>query len=78
MLSYFPNESDFFSLTIFGSFGLSTKEPYTVMFRALSSSSCKVGIGICAHLPLVWGFDIEASYLVHVCNNVPHICTSNI
>ena len=40
----------------FGSFGLSTKEPYTNMRHASSSlaSSC-IGIGICAHLPQVHG-----------------------
>ena len=42
---------------IFGSFGLSTKEPCTIMFCPSSSlvSSC-IGIGIvCAHLPLAHG-----------------------
>ena len=41
---------------IIGSFGLSTKEPYTIM----NCLSCVVGIGVvvsvvCAHLPLAQG-----------------------
>ena len=47
---------------VFGSFGLSTKEPYTIMLcpsSSLASSCISISIGIiiiiCAHLPLAHG-----------------------
>ena len=43
--------------SVFGSFGLSTKEPYTIMLCASSSLAL-------ASSPLATGLDIEASYLV--------------
>ena len=74
--------SAFFHQNVFfGSFGLSTKEPYTIM----NCPSCV----ILHHWHRHWcrclctpppgtGLDIETSYLIHVCTCVPHICTSNI
>ena len=59
---------------IFGSFGLSTKEPYTVML----CPSCVVVL--CWHRhwhlctpPPGTGLDIETSYLVHICPPFMHI-----
>ena len=40
--------------SVFGLFGLSTKEPYTIML-CLSSSLALSCISICAHLPLAHG-----------------------
>ena len=38
----------FFPLVVFGSFGLPTKEPYTIML--CPSCIIGVGVGVCAHL----------------------------
>ena len=63
-----------------GSFGLSTKEPYTIML----CPSCVIVIGVVLHqqhlctLPPGTWLDIETSYLVYICTYVPHVCTSNI
>ena len=66
---------------LFGSFSLSTKEPYTIM----NCPSCIVLRRWCQHWhqhlctpPPGTGLDIETSYLVHICTYIPHICTSNI
>ena len=70
---------------LFGSFGLLTKEPYTVMLCllciiVLHRHWCQCW---CWHWHLCTpppgtGLDVETSYLVHICAYVPHICTSNI
>ena len=66
-------------LLVFGSFGLSTKEPYTIMLRPTcaiilhrwhQNHMCSPPSGIV--------LDIETSYWVHMCTYIPHICTSNI
>ena len=44
-----------FPETIFGSFGLSTKEPETIMNCLSSLVFCVVGVSVCAHLPLALG-----------------------
>ena len=65
------------TIYVFGSFGLSIKEPYTIMLcpsLALLALSCVV---VCAPPPGTW-LDIETSYLVHLRTYVPDICTSNI
>ena len=71
------------NVLIFGSFGLSTKEPYTIM----NCPSCIILHCWCWHQcwcqclctpPLGTGLDTEMSYLVHIWTYVPHICTSNI
>ena len=67
---------------VFGSFGLSTKEPYTIML----CPSCVIILHHCWHWcwhhlytpTLATGLDMEASYLVHFCTYVHHICKSNI
>ena len=56
------------SKSAFGSFGLSTKEPYTIMHcPLLASASSSVHTS-----PATW-LDIETSYLVYICTYVPHI-----
>ena len=58
--------------TIFGSFGLSTKEPYTIMLVRRWHWHWH-----CCHLctpPPGTGLDIETSYLVYICTFVPNIC----
>ena len=47
-----------FLLVFFDSFGLSAKEPYTIMLcpsLLLASSCISIGISVCAHLPLAHG-----------------------
>ena len=66
------------SAQLFGSFGLSTKEPYTVML----CPSCVIILHRCQHQcwhqhwhlctpPPGTGLDIETSYLVHTCKYAP-------
>ena len=52
----------------FGSFGLCTKEPRTIMNYWRHH--------LCTPPPAT-GLDIETSYLVSMCTYFPHICTSN-
>ena len=58
--------------SLFGLFGLSTKEPYTIMLFPWHRHH-----HLCTP-PSAIGLNIEASYLLHVCTCDPHICTSNI
>ena len=62
---------------IFGSFGLSTKEPYTVIHHVSLVSMLVLALAS-VHTSLATGLQIEVSYLVYICIYVPHICTSNI
>ena len=60
---------------LFGSFGLSTKEPYTIM---LCPSCVVVGIVLRWHRCLCTpppgiGLDIETLYLVYICPPYVHI-----
>ena len=74
---FVKREKKFIINLIIGSFGLSTKEPYTVM----NCPSCVVILHHHWHLgtpPPGTGLDIETSYLVHICTYVPNISTSNI
>ena len=60
-------------LLFFGSFGLLTKEPYTIMNCLLSLASCIIGV-LHHHLctpPLGTGLDIETSILVDICTMSP-------
>ena len=69
-------ELDVIFRVFFGSFGLSTKEPYTIMLCPLSLASLSLVSSV--HTSPSTGLDIETSYFVYICTNVAHICTSNI
>ena len=66
----------------FGSFGLSTKEPYTIMLCLSSlASSLLVSSWLASssvHTSPWHMIRQKTSYLIHICTYVPHICTSNI
>ena len=59
-------ENGYILKKFFGSFGLSTKGPYTIMLCLLCIIVVGIGIVICAHLPLAHGYT-ETSYLVYIC-----------
>ena len=60
---------------LFGSFGLSTKEPYTILncHRHWRRHWCH----LCTPPPGT-GLNKETLYLVYMCTYISHICTSNI
>ena len=57
---------------VFGSFGLSTKEPYTII---ICLSCIGIGVGICAHLP--WYRVRHKNFIfgtnMHICPPYMHI-----
>ena len=69
-----PKSYEFGLILLVGSFGLSTKVHYTIMFCLSCIVVALLGCWHWCHLctpPLATGLDIDVSYLVHICTYAP-------